>query len=97
MIAAPQGATHVKLITAGVEVDFENGVYVVNTSQSAEIVLGPQNEAAIALNNAVTPASTKPLFLVFGVEFYQDVNGVKYPLKNGAYNALGLVKVDGGA
>jgi len=23
------------------------------------------------------------------------VNGVKYPLKNGAYNALALVKVDG--
>ena len=44
-----------------------------NTSQSAEIVLGPQNEAAIALNNAVTPASTKPLFVAFGVEFYQAV------------------------
>ncbi|MBX2900265.1 MAG: hypothetical protein KF775_11475 [Cyclobacteriaceae bacterium] len=96
MIAAPQGATHVKLISAGVEIDFETGVYVVNTSQSAEIVIGPQNAAAIALNNAVTPASTKPLFLVFGVEFYQEVNGVRYPLKNGAYNALALVKVDGG-
>jgi len=96
MIAAPQGATHVKLISAGVEIDFETGVYVMNTSQSAEIVIGPQNEAAIALNNAVTPASTKPLFLAFGVEFYQEVNGIRYPLKNGAYNALALVKVDGG-
>jgi hypothetical protein len=96
MIAAPQGATHAKLIAAGVEIDFENGVYVVNTSQSADIVLGLQNEAAIALNNAVTPASAKPLFLAFGVEFTQEVNGVKYPLKNGTYNALALVKVDGG-
>lgn len=96
MIAAPQGATHAKLIAAGVEIDFENGVYVVNNSESAEIVLGQQNEAAIALANAVTPASTKPLFLAFGIEFYQEVNGVRYPLKNGAYNALALVKVDGG-
>jgi hypothetical protein len=96
MIAAPQGATHVKLIAAGVEVDFENGIYVVNTAESAVIVLGPQNEAAIALANAVTPASTKPLFIAFGVEFYQEVNGVRYPLRNGAYNALALVKVDGG-
>ena len=96
MIAAPQGASHVKLIAAGVEIDFKTGVYVVNTSQSADIVLGPQNEAAIALNNAVTPASTKPLFVVFGVEFYQEVNGIRYPLKNGAFNALALVKVDGG-
>jgi len=96
MIAAPQGATHCKLISAGVEVDFENGVYVVNTSQSAEIELGMQNEPAVALSNAVTPASTKPLFLVFGLEFYQQVNGQMYPLKNGAYNALSLVDVDGG-
>lgn len=96
MIAFPQGATHARLIAAGVEIDFENGTYVVNTSESAEIILGPQNEPAIVLNNAVTPASTKPLFLVFGVEFYQEVNNVRYPLKNGAYNALALVKIDGG-
>jgi hypothetical protein len=44
----------------------------------------------------VTAASTKPLFLALGVEFYQEVNGQMYPLKNGAYNPLALVKVDGG-
>jgi hypothetical protein len=96
MIAAPQGATHCKLIAAGVEVDFEAGVYVVNTSASAEIILGPQNQPVINLSNAVTAASTKPLFLAFGIEFYQQVNGESYPLKNGAYNALALVAVDGG-
>ena len=96
MIAAPQGATHCRLIAAGIEVDFENGVYVVNTSQSADIVLGTQNEPVLALNNAVTPASTRPLFLAFGIEFRQQVNGQLYPLKNGAFNALALVAVDGG-
>ncbi len=96
MIAAPQGATHFKLTAAGVEIDFENGVYVINTSQTAEIVLGSQNEAAVVLNNAVTPASTKPLFLAFGIEFYQLVNAQMYPLKNGAFNALALVAIDGG-
>ena len=95
MVAAPQGATHARLVSAGVEVDFETGVYVVNTSQSADIVLGPQNEPAIALSNAVTPASTRPLFLAFGIEFRQEVNGILYPLKNGAYNALALVEVSG--
>jgi hypothetical protein len=96
MIGAPQGATHAKLITAAVEVDFEGGTYVVENSSTPEIVLGPQNEAAVSLANAVTPASTHPLFLAFGIEFYQQVNGVFYPLKNGFYNALALVKVDGG-
>jgi hypothetical protein len=97
MIGAPQGATHFKLIAAGVEIDFEAGTYVVNTSNTPEIVLGPQVEPAIALGNAVTPASTHPLFVAFGVEFLQFVNGAFYPLKNGSYNALQLVAVDGGA
>ncbi len=51
--------------------------------------------AVINLNNSVTANSTHPLFLVLGIEFYQDVNGVKYPLKNGAFNALSIVKVSG--
>jgi hypothetical protein len=33
--------------------------------------------------------------LLLGVQFFQDVNGIKYSLKNGGYNALGLVKVSG--
>jgi hypothetical protein len=31
---------------------------------------------------------------VLGVEFYQEVNGQMYPLKNGTYNALAVVYVD---
>ena len=96
MIGAPQGATHFKLIAAGVEVDFEAGSYVVNTSATPEIVLGPQNEAALNLTNVVTPNSVHPLFVAFGIEFMQFINGAYYPLKNGAYNALQLVAVDGG-
>ena len=56
----------------------------------------PRPTAAINQVNAVTPNSTKPLFLALGVEFYQEVNGQMYPLKNGAYNPLALVQVDGG-
>ncbi|WP_197428779.1 hypothetical protein [Phnomibacter ginsenosidimutans] len=50
---------------------------------------------ALTLSNTVTAASTKPLFLVLGIEFYQEVNGSMYSLKNGTYNALALVKVSG--
>ena len=51
--------------------------------------------AAINQLNAVTPNSVSPLFLALGVEFYQEVNGKMYPLKNGAYNPLSLVSVSG--
>jgi hypothetical protein len=53
--------------------------------------------ATVAINqvNTVTPNSTKPLFLALGIEFFQEVNGQMYPLKNGAYNPLALVQVSG--
>jgi hypothetical protein len=33
--------------------------------------------------------------LALGIEFYQEVNGRMYPLKNGSYNPLALVQVSG--
>ena len=96
MIAAPSGTTHFKIISGGAEVDFETETFVVSSSETA--ILPWDNTATAAINqvNAVTPASTKPLFLAVGVEFYQEINGQMYPLKNGAYNPLSLAKVDGG-
>jgi hypothetical protein len=95
MIAAPSGTTHFKIETAGTEVDFENENFVVQENGSAILPWDTTATAAITLTNAVTANSTKPLFLVLGVEFYQEVNGQMYPLKNGVYNPLAIVKVDG--
>lgn len=96
MVAAPGGTTHYKIISAGVEIDFENETYVVSDNSSAILPWDATATTALNLSNTVTAASTKPLFLVLGVEFYQEVNAQMYPLKNGAYNALALIKVDGG-
>lgn len=95
MIAAPGGSTHYKIISAGVEVDFENETYVVDSQDTAIQPWDATATAAISLANAVTAASTHPLFLALGIEFYQEVNGQMYPLKNGAFNALALVQVSG--
>jgi len=95
MVAAPNGTTHYKIVSAGAEVDFENETFIVDSKQSALLAWDGTATAVLNLSNAVTANSTHPLFLVLGIEFFQDVNGVKYPLKNGAYNALTIVKVDG--
>lgn len=97
MIAAPGGTTHFKIISAGAEIDFENEVFVVDAQSTAVLPWDANATAVINLANAVTAASTHPLFLALGIEFYQQVNGQMYPLKNGAFNALNLVKIDGGA
>lgn len=95
MIGAPSGATHFKINTAGAEVDFTNGTYVVDTQSSAELPINGVATAVINLMNSVTANSLHPLFLAIGIEFYQEVNGVRYALRNGSYNSLALVKVDG--
>ncbi|MBS1919245.1 MAG: hypothetical protein JST17_03225 [Bacteroidetes bacterium] len=95
MIAAPGGTTHFKIVSAGAEVDFENETFVMDSQASGILPWDATATAVINLANAVTANSTHPLFLALGIEFYQQVNGQMYPLKNGAYNALALVKVSG--
>ena len=95
MIAAPSGTTHYKIISAGAEIDFALETYVAPTSASAVLPWGIAPSTALTQTNTVTPASTKPLFLMLGIEFYQEVNGTMYPLKNGAFNPLAIAKVSG--
>ena len=95
MIAAPSGTSHFKIISAGAEIDFEAETFVETHSETAILPWDATPTVAISQTNAVTPASTKPLFLALGIEFYQEVNGQMYSLKNGAFNPLALVKVSG--
>ena len=94
LVAAPSGATHFKLVSAGAEIDFENQGYEVQTGSSGELAWDGTATAAINLQHQLAANSTHPLFLVLGIEFFQEVNGTMYSLKNGAFNALALVKVD---
>lgn len=94
-VVVPDGATHYKIVSAGAEVDFENGTYTEAHSETAILPWDANPVAAITLSNAVTANSTHPLFLLLGIQFFQQVNGKNYPLKNGTYNALSLVKVSG--
>lgn len=95
MIAAPGGTTHFKIITAGASIDFETETYVTTNSETSILAWDMSPTPAINHVNVVTSGSTKPLFLVVGLEFYQEVNGQMYPLKNGSYNPLSLVQVSG--
>jgi hypothetical protein len=95
MIGFPEGTTHIRLISAGAAIDFESGTFEVVTSQGPILELTPNEVPAINLLNQLGANSTLPLFLVFGIEFYQQVNGNNYPLKNGRFNALSIVRVSG--
>lgn len=94
-IAAPAGTTHFKIVSMAAEIDFENNVSVTDSQSSGIMPWDATATAALNLANTVTANSTHPLFLLLGIQFYQQVNGTNYPLKNGAFNALSLVKVSG--
>ena len=79
----------------GAEIDFENETFVTDTKESGILPWNSTATAIINMANAVTAASTHPLFLLLGIQFFQQVNGTNYPLKNGAFNALSIVKVSG--
>jgi len=94
MITAPQGTTHFKLVLGGAEVDFLVGNSIAAYASTAEI---PWNETllpAVTLQLNLTANSIMPLIQVFGIEFYQEINGAFYMLNNGAFNALALVNLN---
>ena len=95
MVAAPTGTSHYKIISAAAEIDFEAETFVVANSETAILPWDAVASVAVSHVNQVTAASTKPLFLVLGVEFFQQINGQMYALKNGAFNPLAVVQVSG--
>lgn len=93
-VIAPSGTTHYRLISGAALVDFKTGAYEGDFSQSDALALGALQQPALTLTQQVTGGSTASLFLAFGITFYQEVNGHMYPLRNGAFNALSVVRVD---
>jgi hypothetical protein len=95
MISAPSGATHFQIQIAGLEVDFANGKFAIDIKRSDELPWGTAENSEIHLATTVPANSTHPLFLAMAVSFSIETNGIKYPLKSGAYNALAIVMVSG--
>lgn len=94
-VISPSGSTHFKVVMSVMEIDFETGMFVSQSSESSIQPLDSTLTAVLTLDAQVSAASTHPLFTVLGINFYQEVNGTMYVLKNGAYNALQIVKVLG--
>lgn len=93
-IAAPAGTTHFKVVMGASELDFVNETSTFENDETAILPYTVANTAAIALSATITANSILPVVQVLGVEFYQEVNGEMYALKNGAYNALSVVTID---
>ena len=93
-LAYPQGATHLRMVAAVSEVNFETEEFTYNKGESADIAIDANETEAVKLELAFNPNSEETLMVVFGMDFYQSVNDQMYAMKNGSYNCLALVEID---
>lgn len=94
-VIAPAGSTHYNLVSAAADINFEAETYTSAKTESGILPIDNMLTLPMPLHNELPADSKNPLFLLFGISFYQDVNGTFYELKNGSYNALQIVQVSG--
>ncbi len=91
-IVAPTGATHCTMRTAAANIDFAQGISYINTSPVVSLPL-----TAVPVNTSVDvngiPIGDGFTFYVLVIEFFQQVSGQLYPLKNGSFNAMQILDV----
>jgi hypothetical protein len=93
-IAGPKGASHVSMSCAFATVDFNTGKSSTEYSDAVQLPLDT-NPANIQLTPHAVPAATPDTIACYFIkmEFYQEVNGVKYTLNNNGFNCLELIDV----
>jgi hypothetical protein len=91
-IVYPTGATHVSFKCAWAIIDFATGVSSVDYSPAVNLPIDATQSIVQCLPPGIPVGVATNLYLL-SIEFFQEVNGVQYSLKNGAYNALAIVEV----
>jgi hypothetical protein len=92
-LAIPAGATHVSFCTAFVDLDFETGIFDSRYSLPSILLLDNSISTVILTPEAV-PTGTGTRFHLLLIEFFQEVNGIQYSLRNGMFNVLNMVEVE---
>lgn len=91
-LGIPEGATHVSFGSALVDLDFETGIF--DSLYSSPTILQVDNTiTTIILTPQAAPSGTGTRLFLLLIEFFQEVNGVHYSLRNGMFNVLNVVEV----
>lgn len=91
-LRAPEGASHFSLQTGFLRLDFETGASALALSPELEFPL-VQSTLLPVLTPTTVPSGTGVSIHVLLLTFFQEVNGVKYLLNNGAFNVLHVLDV----
>ena len=91
-LSIPQGATHASLSVAVSNVDFQLENYGTTYSPKENFAL-VDGAVDLTLTPTGMPGGTGSTFFYFLIEFFQELNGVQYSLKNNSHNVLYLMEV----
>jgi hypothetical protein len=88
----PAGATHFSMRSAFVNLDFVTGLSDVTFSNVVNLPIDFTTATQTLTPAGIPIGAGTQLYLIL-IEFFQEVNGVSYPLKNGAFNVLNVLDV----
>lgn len=97
LVVQPQGATHYQLEATAVLIDFLTEESVVISKKHPALAFGPAMVPEIKLDLAYAPNGEQALFILLGIEFLQEVNGLFYSFDKGTFNALSILNLHSGA
>ncbi len=88
----PQGATHIRMTAGFAGVDFDTKEKDLQVSPSVTLPIN-MTQTTVTLTPPAVPGVNTTRIHLLKIEFFQEVNGALYTLKNGLYNALRIVEV----
>lgn len=93
-VFAPEGTTHFQFVAEGASIDFGNEQKLTQKALSNIKPFQAGNVAQENLSIVLAANETAPVFVAIGIEFFQEINGEKYPLQNMTFNAAKVILVD---
>lgn len=91
-LGIPEGTTHASLSSAVVGIDFATRVYETQYSNKVNFAVNVATQTITLTPDAMPTVTETQLFFLL-IEFFQEINGVQYPLKNNLHNVLHILEV----
>lgn len=88
----PEGATHVEFSAGFLNLDFTTEVKDLQISNIENLPINGTT-TTITLTPTAPASGTGQSFYFLKVAFFQEINNLQYPLKNGTFNAMQILEV----
>lgn len=92
-VAYPAGTTHLTFKGAWVKINFVTGISELSFTNTLNLAVDVVPTSVSLVPAAVPVLADSVSLYVLGIDFFQEVNGIQYSLKNGSYNALSIIEV----